>query len=71
MELSTYFQPVSLDSEVLAEGEFYTNIASVSQIHTAEAGFPSLEGAVLAIVGICDDSGSPSVADAYRQRPRF
>lgn len=59
MELSTYFQPVSLDADVLREGDFYANIASATQIHTPQNGFPDLDGATLAIVGICDDCGSP------------
>ena len=71
MELSTYFQPVSLDTDVLREGDFYANIASATQIHTPQNGFPDLDGATLAIVGICYGCGSPSVADAYRQRSRF
>lgn len=58
MELSTYFQPVIFDEEVLADDDFYANIASVATIHTPQSGFPSLEGATLAIVGICDDYGA-------------
>ena len=58
MELSTYFQPVNLEKEVLAEGEFFANIASATNIYTTENGFPDIEEATLAIIGICDDHGS-------------
>jgi arginase family enzyme len=59
MELGTYFQPVRLDDTTLREGEFYSNIASVTQIYTDEGSFPSLDDVSLALIGICDDSGSP------------
>lgn len=58
MELSTYFQPVSIDDIAFGEGEFYSNIASATQIYAKEGDFPSLDGVTLAIMGICDDSGS-------------
>ena len=74
MELSTYFQPVRLDDTTLREGEFYANIASAAEIYTNEGSFPGLEDVSLAIVGICDDSGSPSNAgckDAPDEVRRF
>ena len=58
MELSTYFQPVSLDDIAFGEGEFFANIASATQIYAKEGDFPNLEGVTLAVMGICDDSGA-------------
>ena len=60
MELSTYFQPVKIDFKSFWESEFSANIASATDIYSDESLFPSLEGATLAIFGVCDDSGSPN-----------
>ena len=58
MELSTYFQPVNVNDIAFGEGEFYANIASATQIYAEEGSFPSLEDVTLALLGVCDDSGS-------------
>lgn len=58
MELSTYFQPVDLKEIGWGESEYYSNIASVTDIYSVGGEFPAIEGASLAIVGIMDDSGS-------------
>ena len=59
MDLSAYFQPVNVEGKYLGEGDFYVNIASATQIYTNENLFPDLEGVSLALIGICDENGSP------------
>ena len=55
MEISTYFQPVDLKEIGWGESEFYSNIASATDIYAVGGAFPSIEGVTLAIVGICDE----------------
>ena len=66
MELSTYFQPVDLNEIVWSESDYYSNIASSTEIFAMGGQFPDTEGATLAIVGIGDDNGSQS-ADEIRR----
>ncbi len=56
MDLSAYFQPISLEELGIGQGEFYTNIASVTSFYSKEGDFPELDNATLAIVGVCEDS---------------
>ncbi len=59
MDLSAYFQPVNVEGKYLGDGDFYTNIASATQIYTNENLFPDQEGVSLALIGVCDENGSP------------
>lgn len=58
MDLSTYFQPVDLNEIGWSESDYFSNIASCTDIYSNGKEFPDIEGAALAIVGIRDDSGS-------------
>ena len=61
MDLCSYFQPLNLSEIGVAESEFYKNMGSATMFHTAEGGFPSLDGVRLAILGISDDSGADEI----------
>ena len=65
MELSTYFQPVSLDKIAYHEDEFTPNIGSVTRIYHQKDDFPGLENVQLALFGVCDDA-DPSTMQAAR-----
>ncbi|MBO4306851.1 MAG: formimidoylglutamase [Bacteroidales bacterium] len=62
MDLSAYFQPVSLNKIDYREDEFYTNLGAAASIYQNDGNFPDLDNVVLAIVGICDGSGSKANA---------
>ncbi len=58
MELSTYFQPVSLEKIAFREDEFITNVGMATRIYHQEGDFPGLENVQLALFGVCDDRGA-------------
>ncbi len=60
MDLSTYFQPVAFDKVGCCINKNYTTIGSIAQIYRQEGDFPDLENATLALIGVCEDSGSPN-----------
>lgn len=64
MELSTYFQPVSLEDIAFGESEFYANLASATRIYGVGGEFPSLEDATLAVIGVSDYRGSADGSEA-------
>jgi arginase family enzyme len=58
MDLSPYFSPVSLfhhDAELQSEKN---KIASFAEIFTEEDGFPEIEGAAIALIGVSEDRGA-------------
>ena len=74
MDLSAYFQPV--DNELLpkSETDFHTTIGSVASVYSVGSPFPDLDNVALALVGVCDDSGSPAnhgAADAPDEIRRY
>lgn len=74
MELSTYFQPVSLKDIAFGESDFYSNIASATRIYASEGAFPELDGVTLAMLGICDEScsaGNKGCKDAPDEIRRY
>lgn len=58
MELSAYFQPVSLEKIAFQDDEFMTNIGKVTRIYHQEGDFPILENAQLVLFGVSDDRGA-------------
>ncbi len=58
MELSTYFQPVSLDKIGFRKEEFFTNIGMATSIYHKDGDFPELENMSLALIGVCDDTAA-------------
>lgn len=60
MDLSTYFQPISLDGIAYAKGDFYTNIGEMAEIYAEEGAFPSLQENELVLIGVPDEGGAPN-----------
>ena len=74
MELSAYFQPVSLETIGYREDEFFTNIGKVATIYHEGGEFPELKNVNLALIGVCDDhgtDGNEGCKDAPDQIRRF
>ncbi|MCR4829176.1 MAG: formimidoylglutamase [Bacteroidales bacterium] len=57
MDLSAYFQPVGPEALNFGNDDYCETIGSHTNIYSHEGDFPSLEGATLALIGVCDDSG--------------
>ncbi len=58
MDLSSYFEPIDTGVVDFRHVEFRTLLGDCIRAHTAEAGFPELGDARLAIVGVGDGRGS-------------
>lgn len=58
MDLSTYFEPIDMTAVGFRSEQFHPMLGDDIQAHTAEAGFPSLEGVRLALVGVPEDRAS-------------
>lgn len=73
MEISTYFEPVSLERIGYTQ-KFSNLLGEKIATYTAEAGFPELTPGGLALIGVCEDRGAwgnPGCAlapDLVRQR---
>ena len=55
MDLSTYFEPVSLDDIQFVHNDFFPHIGDRIQTYTTENGFPETKKQHLALLGVCDD----------------
>lgn len=58
MDLSTYFEPVSLDDIQFMHDDFIPHIGDRIQTYTEEGGFPEIKKQHLALIGVCDDRGA-------------
>ncbi len=58
MDLSTYFEPVSLDDLGLEHSDFFPHISDRIVTYTVENGFPETKKQHLALLGINDDRGA-------------
>lgn len=58
MELAGFFEPVDQNIVDFRSQPFRTAVGDSIQAYTAEQGFPSLEGATVALIGVKEDRGS-------------
>ncbi len=59
MQLSQYFEPIAADSILYPIDDQMPSLGQCSTIYTEGTAFPNLEGARVALIGVCDDRMSP------------
>lgn len=74
MDISAYFQPVSLEKIGYTQNDVVKNIGMATKIYSEEGDFPELKNATLAVVGVCEDrcaGGNKGCKDGPDEIRRF